>query len=473
MNPETDRSYWDDDRVRRALAEDLAAISDSGATFKIVEFGVDGVAVWTVSRDSNGTPLASRDLLATPWIAPELLYQEWLAPRTGTTRLRIVYGIPGFDPRREEELRVLHERQPDVPFHRCASPVWDMLRQVVRESPITRFYELVALTEKGESRRLVSDNIPLFAPSARRGDVETFQVRCVSGGPRGTVFAVVSRDDYTIGEPAISAVSVQLPPGIHTVTARLDRPGRVDFEFEGLFVDPRPDGRRIPDLLATLPDRLVRLPAVHIVCLIEVSGEKKQVQDRIDRLTELVGMVDAPDRDVQVSVVSYGPHSFDGVEREEPVKARAWVVDAAAALLELSDLRGQSRPKDEFTLAAQLECALTKVAGNLDPRDGQLVLVTAGSRPPHPPRADVRAPRVIRCPSRYDWQDAVSQLASLPGATFGAFTERDALELSPIWDQLGRHAMGSVTGTSMATFAAALRLAGEAQQIPFPLVVEA
>ncbi len=458
--------------VRQALAADLGAITGGDATFKIVEFAADAVTVWTVSRDSNGTPHASRELLTGLHGDPEAFYQQRLAPRTGTTRLRVVHGIAGEDPRREAELGVLRARRPDALFHRCGTPMGEMLRQVVRESPITRFYELVALAERGEGRRLVTDNIPLFPPGARRGDVEMFQLRCVSGGPRGTVFAVVSRDDYAIGEPALSVTSVQLPPGTHSVTARLERPGRVDFEFEGPSVDPRRDERRVPDMLAALPERLIRLPAVHVVCLIEVSGEKPQVQDRIDRLTELVAMIDTPDRDVKVSVVSYGPHAFDDQEREEEVCARAWVVDAATALFALSDLRGQPRPRDEFTLAAQLECALAEVARHADPIDGRLVLVTAGSRPPHPRVADVHAHRIIRCPQRRDWRDELSGLASLPGTAFGAFTDRDAFGLSPVWEQLGRNAIGAVAGTDTARFAAALGLAGEAQQIPFPLVAD-
>jgi hypothetical protein len=184
-------------------------------------------------------------------------------------------------------------------------------------------------------------------------------------------------------------------------------------------------------------------------------------------------MVNSPDRDVKVSVVSYGPHSFDASEREEPVWARAWVVDADTALLALSALRGQPQPEDEFTLAAQLECALAEVTQNLEPADGRLVLVTAGSRPPHPRGADVHAPSIIRCPHKYDWREEAGKLASLPGATLGAFTEGHAFGLSPAWEQLGRNAIGLVTGTDMTRFATALGLGGDAQQVPFPLAADA
>jgi hypothetical protein len=155
------------------------------------------------------------------------------------------------------------------------------------------------------------------------------------------------------------------------------------------------------------------------------------------------------------------------------VEARAWVVSPQVALSALNDLRGRPQPRDEFTLAAQLECALAEVAHYLSPADGRPVLVTAGSRPPNPPHADVRAPYVIPCPHKRDWRHAAQLLAALPHATFGAFTDRAARDLSPVWGHLGRHAIGSVTGTGMAAFAAALGLAGEAPPIPFPLVVEA
>jgi hypothetical protein len=66
----------------------------------------------------------------------------------------------------------------------------------------------------------------------------------------------------------------------------------------------------------------------------------------------------------------------------------------------------------------------------------------------------------------------VNQLTSLPGITFGAFTEEDAFTLSPVWERLGRNALASVAGSNMGAFAAALDLARQVQQISVPLALE-
>jgi hypothetical protein len=460
----TDNAIWDDDVVRRALAVQVRKL-DGDDAFKIIEFGSAGVTVLTVSRDGNGTPRASSAALPTSWIDPEVFYAEGLAPRIAdTTRLLIIASSLTPDPRRDAELRVLRARRADAAFYWCASPVATMLRQAVRDSPITRFYELVLLTEKGTGRRLVVEPHPLFAPGASRGDAETFPVRCVSGGPRGTVFAVVARDVDSYTE--VSVRSVALPPGSYLVTAVLDRPGRVDFEIDGQPLGLKEERRRLDELFAAVPRQVQRLPPVHLVCLIELSGTPQLVLDRIDRLGELIGVVDTLDRDLKVSVVSYGPHAFDRFEREGPVYPHAWLANTAQALLVLSELRSQPRPADEYSRAAQLECALATLAQFLDAQAGRPVLVTAGSRPPHPPRADLGT-RIIPCPERRDWRQWVDQLAALPGITFGAF--RDQNSRGDIWERLGYHAMASVTGTNTPAFAAALGLVGEARPVPFPL----
>jgi hypothetical protein len=465
----TDNAIWDDDVVRRALAVQVRELDDGDDIFKIVEFGAGGVTVLAVDRDSSGTPRATSASLPTSWIDPEVFYAEGLAPRIGGTgRLIVVASAHLPDPRRDAELRALRARRPDAAFHRCASPAAALLRQVVRDSPITRFYELVLLAEKGAARRLVVEPYPLFAPGASRGDAETFAIRCAPGGPRGTVFAVVARDVDSYSE--VSTRSVALPPGHYTVTAVLDRPGRVDFEIDGQPLDLKPDHRRFDDLVAVTPRQVERLPPAHLVCLIELSGTSQLVLDRIDRLGELIGMVNTPDRELRVSIVSYGPHAFDRFEREGPVQPHAWLADPPEALMALSALRDTQRPADEYSRAAQLECALAALAQHLDASAGRPVLVTAGSRPPHPPRADLGT-RIIPCPERQDWQYWVNQLAVLPGITFGAF--RDQNSRGDVWERLGRNAMGAVTGTNTTAFAAALGLTGEAQPVPFPLAVQA
>jgi hypothetical protein len=477
----------DEEAVHETLLTELRLLRDK-AVLKVSEFGISGVVVWTVERDRNGTPQArqSLPLPAATWSDdPALCYEQRLRPRIGGSRLLIVCsspdgfpeGFPEGEPDVERPGQMLGELRADRPDARifCVrTPVAELLRQAIRESPLTRWYELMVLRQS-PSGQLVLDSHRLFPPDARRGYRRELRIRCEPSDSNGTVFAVVVRDFPGIArvppESVVSVRSAVVKPGVYKLTAVLARPGRV--EFEGLPATPEAELRHWAEIVETVPDRLHRSPPAHLVCAMEVSGTSERLMHRIDRLEQLIDSVSAADRRLAVSLVTYGPHSFDRREHDEPVRIRAWARSGDAVLAELRELRGRKPPDDEYPWAARLECALAVIAerltGRLTGRHGHPVLVTAGMRPPFPPQADVRT-EILPCPDRQDWRGPLQQLARVPGMAFGALCDQDAE--GEIWTQLGRNAIRPVSVLDVPRFAAALRLSGPVQHVPFPVIDE-
>jgi hypothetical protein len=341
-----------------------------------------------------------------------------------------------------------------------------LLRDAIRDSPLTRWYELVVL-RRSRSGRLGMDGHPLFPPGAQRGYPCQFTIRCEPGDSRGTVFAVVTREARRFR--IVSVQSADIPPGMYEPTAVLARPGQV--VFEGLPAALRPEQRRWSDIVAAIPEKLDRAPPAHLVCLIEVSGGREGLRHRIDRVEQLITSASAGTGQLAVSLVSYGPHAFDHRQHEEPATVLAWATTGDRALAVLGRLRDRTPPEEEYPRAAQLECALAEVAGRLtgrdSGRDGRPVLVTVGSRPPHPPRVDIQT-EIIPCPERRDWRRSLEELRGVPGITFGALCGRGASRA--IWGNLGTDALEPLNVVEAARFAADIGLYGPVQYVPFPLI---
>ena len=250
------------------------------------------------------------------------------------------------------------------------------------------------------------------------------------------------------------------------LTAVLTRPGQV--RFQGLPVPLGDSGRSWDDLERLVPGQLTAQTPVHLVCLVEICGSDDRLQQRIDRLEELVTEAQTGGVPLRVSVVAYGAHGVAWKVDDRPPEIRAWAAPGDEAIRALRGLAGRRVDEREYQRAAQLECALKLVRERLIPADGRPVIVTAGGRPAHPPGLDTSR-QIIPCP---DWVDGMSELdwlLRLPGITFGAL--RDPKCRGGIWEQLGRHAVATVDdAVDMESFAARLGLRVAAQTVPFPVI---
>ena len=277
--------------------------------------------------------------------APEDFYARRLAPSVGDGRLFIAVGGP--DESQRAVLSLLRAVR-GAPVFDCDERFDDLVREVIRHTPLTRPYDLIVLAE-GADGQLETSSWPLIPREATCGHRSPpFTVQCAPADDRGTVFAVVARGPGTEPflpdrEHVVQVQSANLLPGTYQVTALLSRPGRV--RFDGLPVPLVRDTRSLPQLIRQLPRRLPATEPVHLLCLVEVDGERAQLRHRIDRLEELIAIADAGGPALAVSVISYGAHAVMWDMHEEPATVRAWATTSSQAISALRRLLSRGAPK--------------------------------------------------------------------------------------------------------------------------------
>ncbi len=354
--------------------------------------------------------------------------------------------------------------------------VRDLLASVLRNDPITMWYELLVQRQLGDGY-LDTATVPLFPPGARRGDEEQLSVRCEPSDATGTVFTVVARDqmlDYQL----ISKQSAAIPPGTYDLTVRLLRPGKV--RFAGLPADLRDDERDWDEIARTVPDRRELPPPAHLIVAIEASGAEEDVRERFGRAEQLVRYVaHQPDNQVHFSLLCYGPHAVHRSDPDVPVRGLAWADAATGVLDAIRELAAREPAPLGYPAAAQIECLLAWIAARLGPPSGSRpVLVTIGARPAFPDR--VNFDQVIPC-RKHSWRTELRELRLYPGITFGAIRDRDAGDgrghrhdrgpEDEVWDHLGAAAFAWLDAVDVPGFATKLGLVTPARP-PMPLPYE-
>lgn len=386
----------------------------------------------------------------------------------------VLVGASLDEPTAKPAFDRLHAVHPQAPVFENDEPLDDSLHRGIGNDMLTHAYELVVV-RRTRSGRLRLGGHQLFPHSARRGDYKTFMIRCGPSDENGTAFAVVAVEgvrDFQL----VSVESANIFPGTYEVTAELLRPGLV--QFHGLPADFRSEHRSWAELVGAIPAKIDLPEPAHLVCAVEVSGTADQVQERISRVEQLVGLItENTEHELAFSLVSYGPHSFDWKVLEDPVKALTWAAGADTAMSALKALRDRGPVESGYMRAAQIECMLAKVASRLGMQHGRPVLVTAGSRPPYPQRMDPRT-EILPCPHRNDWRRALQRIRALPGSAFGAICESswtlDEREDGDIWPRLGSDAIADLNAVNIRRFAADLGLLSlTVQPIPFPIVEKA
>jgi hypothetical protein len=471
-----------DQDVRATLSSELGRVTRP-ATFTVAEFSVGAATIFQVSRDGHGTPNARKweyhyenGVLADghesdPWSEamtdPDLFYRQ-VAPK-------LIVRRPDRLP---DGLYRLISGPVAVPVHSCRTRLGDLLRGVLKDSPLVLGYELAGLKHVRASRTrpegLVFTGHPLFSPGQARGARYRVPVMVEPTGDEGTVFAVVTREprpnlprrDWPLRPMQVQVARV--PPGRYELTAELVRPGKV--RLEGLPAQS-PLGhcdRSWDELRRLVPRQLMGPPApVHLICLVEVCGSDEVLQQRIDRLEDLINEARAGGLPLHVSVVAYGAHGVAWSVDDLPPDIRVRAVPPDQAIKALRGLVGRQPDDREYPRAAQLECAV-RLVRELLPRGGRPVIVTAGGRPAHPPRLDTSR-QIIPCPNWVDGAAELDSLLGIPRISFGAL--RDPKCRGMIWGLLGRHAGATIDdAVDMEGFTANLGLRAVMQTVPFPVI---
>ena len=478
-------SAFFDEEVHDALSGELERLTGN-ATFMVVEFATETATIFQVCRDEHGTPSAvtwnyrcvdgvrmvadhEPDQWSVTMADPAQFYRRVAARLIVRPRDPLPAGLRNLLPGPYEM---------PVPVYECREPLKALLRAAMKDSPLVTGYELAVLKRAPDGRtgaeRAVLTGYPLFSPGDTRGCRATVRVTVEPTDGEGTAFAVVTREprpDLPRQARRLRPVQVQaavVAPGPYLLTAVLTRPGQVQFQGVPELPLLGGSGRSWDELERLVPGQLTAQASVHLVCLVELCGSDDRLQQRIDRLEELVNEAQADVRPLRVSVVAYGAHGVAWKVDDRPPEVRAWAAPGNEAITALRGLVGRRVDEREYQGAAQLECALKLLRERLIAADGRPVIVTAGGRPTHPPGLDTSR-QLIPCTNWVDGTSELGWLARLPGITFGAL--RDPRWRGGIWERLGRDAVATVDdAVDMESFAAHLGLRVAVQTVPFPVI---
>jgi hypothetical protein len=455
-----------DDLVRRALDREIGKLQ-ARESFHVVEFGVEGVIIWEIGRDNNGTPRAEHWPPRAIDAEDPSEFRRLPAVRRSAARGPVIFVRSSPDLISRELFAIFRELVPNMEVIDCIVAFEDVLRASIKESPLISDYELVLL-KKTKTGRLDLEPVRLFTQGQRQADrSRTIRVKCARGDDRDIAFVIVSKErarDFQL----MSVQSADLGSGDYELTAELVRPGRVRFHGLPASVKLRPDHRTWGELINEVPPRLQAPQSAHLVCLVEVSGTSQQIEKRTDRVREVIRAAGASQGRLAVSLLSYGAHSFEKKVLEEPVKELAWASPSAEIFAALDELEQHEPIAGDYLYAAQLECALAQVARRVDPEDGRLVVLTVGSRRPFPPRADPQLD-ILPCPHRNDWRKYLEMLSGKdPRLALGAIYDRDTRNVA-IWRELGRTVVFTSDVVDAWRMAADLGIGTAPVYVPFPL----
>jgi hypothetical protein len=456
-----------EDEVHFVLSEALSRLTGS-SRFTVAGFTGSGAVIVRIYRDANGTPRPEEP-------RPEVRAAALRSADAFHREFNPVCIVRTDDVLPPELHRLLADTR-GVPVLECQTSLKQLVLDAIRMSPLVQGYELAVLRKLPDDRVELAGT-PLFPVGSSWGLEVRVQVTIEPTDSEGTTFAVVTKDPRPEIPPLereflpVQVESAVVDSGSRELTVRLERPGKVTFEgLSPLGTSPTAPAelwRLWNDRRRRVPERLSKAARVHLVCLVEATGGDTLLNHRIDRLAKLISEAEQGVSELNVSVISYGPHSVSWALDEEPYRVRLWAGPAQAAERALRVLPGRVASDLEYPLAAQLECVLQGVATHLADEDGRPVIVTAGGRAPHPHEMDTTT-GIIPCPDRVHWRGHVKTIDSLK-ASFGAL--RDPSCSSAIWGELGRDASGTVDdAVDIADFAARLGLRGAGQTVPFPFI---
>jgi hypothetical protein len=296
----------------------------------------------------------------------------------------------------------------------AAEAVWrgvgidGVLRQLARLRPIGQPYDLVMYDVLADGEVTLMST-PLFPAGAVPGELTVVRAHVPPGIDGPVVLPVVCRAGQH-GESLpphywqpVSIRAADLPPGVVSMTARLDEPGQVSFIGVG---EVTRDERPWLELFNVVPKRI---PPTDLVLAVEYAGAEDAearvafARDALIALCERSPVADL----IRVALVGYGQHAHRRHRREVDDLLR-WAEFAPPAEAADEVGRWQVEPnRDDF--AAAVEDALAAIATVQWREDAHRIVVFVASRPPYPTRQWGSDP-AVPCPSRLDWRQYADEL---------------------------------------------------------------
>ncbi|MFD0899797.1 SAV_2336 N-terminal domain-related protein [Actinomadura sediminis] len=459
-----------------ALGARVAEVK-AGDELAVVDLGADGLTAYLVRRNTAGTP----DATMRPTVPWADALDEAGVP-TGAVGIgdgrnivlvdTAVYSLPVL-----AALPALKKQVPDgAALTASGADLGQVLREVIDAEPIRQPYALLAMEPEraGGGRRLGFRTVPIFPAGASKGDVRGLVMRIEPSDAHGTVLAVVARGPEGT-DRTVLVRSVKAPPGRYSVTAELDGPGRVRF---GGLPKSGPEARSWHEIVGAGTVAYDPPRPAHLVCALEFSGPRDVVDERIDRIRRVVGLLAAELGELlRVSLLLYGAHLYRyRPEDDPPVARRVWRANPSYALRCLDGLAATPPLPSGNPEGAMVEDMLFLVQRSLRGvrRPERTALLTVGKRAPHPP--EVHPSETLPCPDGHDWTVLMDEL-HVGGVTFAAIRDHSAR----------RHRTDDMTWVRLAGDAKPFRLDAvdpaavgrrlglvptDAQRVPLPIVVQ-
>lgn len=498
-----------------ALATVLRGLA-TGAEIEIIEIGPAGIGVTRAAMDRVAAPIM-REQSADPWsvLLPLLSASE------DERLFQLAGGIAGVDRDLlgKSVASVTPRRAPAGTVSQtvvtCQPAGWRILEDVARQvaggiagatlvrvasreaagsgltgtlrarMPLLRGYDVVVATIEPATGSVMLGTRPLFKPGDVPGAESVLSLRRAPGDRDATTLAVTVAGVAPPAEAAagpgpgvdgaaldvVSLHEMTLPDEpVYRVRAVLDGPGRVRF------TEPRgstPLRRPWAEVMAAVPGRVdVQAGQVDLVCALELSGDKHQVDRRRDLVRDLLEQLAGENREpgrLRAGLLGCTDHVFAPGEERRRVVRRQQLGDPADALLALSSFRGQEiRYADAAPLEDMLEVASGMLAGSrAEGRSARLLLV-AGRRA-HPRR--LGQDLVQPCPFGCDWQRLGRRLAE---SGVGVVAVVDAMPgraaRNGFWADIGRAGLRALPDTSAREVGADLGISlRPGQRIGLPL----
>jgi hypothetical protein len=297
----------------------------------------------------------------------------------------------------------------------AAAPA-DVVAELLRTVPLAADHTLLlARVDRGTGAVTTHAHV-LFPAGTRLGRGRSATAEVTVHGGAGGPGAPLLLPLLTGGpEPAVLSVPRRAVPELAParLTFTLRGPGEVALLDDGQPAPAAGPAPALRELLAGLPRRIVRPPALDVYFTVDLSGaDAAEARERLDFVREVTGALAARQgARLRIGLVGHYDHRV----REnaynpktvllQPVKAGT----PAAALAALGGWQPALREQDTVSSLEDALAAVGRLAGARPPAGAAVdrVLVVVGRRPPAPHQQHGAVPS---CPLGADWRTEIAHL---------------------------------------------------------------